>query len=403
MLRAAIDLLRQRLPAPWTLEPPTAPAAKADPAVDAELRLRAPDGAEVTLPIEAKRLLNTRDVPIALEALQRAASRWGSGDEVVLVLAARYLAPATRERIVAAGAGYVDLTGNVQLAAERPALLIRDRGADRDPWRGPGRPRGTLKGPPAARVVRALIDFAPPYTVPELAERAGASTGATYRVVDFLEEQGLLERQRYAPISDVRWRPLLERWSRDYGFAQSNTVATFLEPRGLSALTDRLASRPQLDYVLTGSLAAERVAAYAPARLATLYVRDIAAASELLDLRLTESGANIALWPAATTTSSSSAPRRSTACGSRQSARWLSICSPARVATPAKRLRCSTGWQPMSPPGDADILVAARAALLDALDALRDQRDALVLIGAQAIYLHHRRRAGRAGRGDQGQ
>jgi hypothetical protein len=295
VLRAAIDLLRERLPAPWTLEPPTAPAAKADPAVDAELRLRAPDGAEVAVLVEAKRLLNTRDVPIALEALQRAASRWGSADEVVLVLAARYLAPATRERIVEAGAGYVDLTGNLQLAAERPALLIRDRGADRDPWRGPGRPRGTLKGPPAARVVRALIDFAPPYTVPELAERAGASTGATYRVVDFLEEQGLLERQRYGPISDVRWRQLLERWSRDYGFAQSNTVATFLEPRGLPALTDRLADRPELDYVLTGSLAAERVAAYAPARLATLYVRDIADAAELLELRPTESGANVAL------------------------------------------------------------------------------------------------------------
>lgn len=296
MLRAAIDLLRERLPAPWTLEPPTAPAANdADPAVDAELRLQAPDGAEVTVLLEAKRLLNTRDVPIALEALQRTALRWGSGDEVVLVLAARYLAPATRERIAAAGAGYVDLTGNLQLAVERPALLIRDRGADRDPWRGPGRPRGTLKGPPAARVVRALIDFAPLYTVPELAERAGASTGATYRVVDFLEERGLLERQRYGPISDVRWRPLLERWSRDYGFAQSNTVATFLEPRGLSALTERLAGRPQLDYVLTGSLAAERVAAYAPARLAMLYVRDIAAASELLELRPTESGANVAL------------------------------------------------------------------------------------------------------------
>jgi hypothetical protein len=42
----------------------------------------------------------------------------------------------------------------------------------------------------------------------------------------------------------------------------------------------------------------------------------------------------------------------------------------------------------MSRPGDADVLVAARSALLDALDALREQRDALVLIGAQAIYLH---------------
>lgn len=42
----------------------------------------------------------------------------------------------------------------------------------------------------------------------------------------------------------------------------------------------------------------------------------------------------------------------------------------------------------MSVPGDAELLVAARSALLDALEALAAHRDALVLIGAQAIYLH---------------
>jgi hypothetical protein len=42
----------------------------------------------------------------------------------------------------------------------------------------------------------------------------------------------------------------------------------------------------------------------------------------------------------------------------------------------------------MSSAGDDELLIAARAALLDALDALAEQRDALVLIGAQAIYLH---------------
>lgn len=42
----------------------------------------------------------------------------------------------------------------------------------------------------------------------------------------------------------------------------------------------------------------------------------------------------------------------------------------------------------MSATGDAELLIAARAALLDALDALVEHRDALVLIGAQAIYLH---------------
>ncbi len=38
--------------------------------------------------------------------------------------------------------------------------------------------------------------------------------------------------------------------------------------------------------------------------------------------------------------------------------------------------------------GASEILVRARSALLDALDALAEQRSALVLIGAQAIYLH---------------
>lgn len=32
--------------------------------------------------------------------------------------------------------------------------------------------------------------------------------------------------------------------------------------------------------------------------------------------------------------------------------------------------------------------VAARRVLLDALEALRDQLDAIVLVGAQAIYVH---------------
>jgi hypothetical protein len=293
VLRVALDLLRKRVPASWRLDATVNPPGRGLP-VDAELRIRAPDGAEITALVEAKRLLNTRDVPIALEQLQRAASRRGEQD-VVLVLIARYIAPATRERIVSAGAGYVDLTGNLYLTSDRPALLLRDRGADSDPWRGPGRPRGTLKGPPAARVVRALIDFAPPYSAPELAERAGASTGATYRVIKFLEEQQLVEREHRGPITEVRWRPLLERWSRDYGFAQSNAVTTFLEPRGLAKLTDRLAGGADIDYVLTGSVAAEQFAAYAPARLAMLYVRDIDSAAALLELRQTTTGANVAL------------------------------------------------------------------------------------------------------------
>jgi len=290
----AVDLVRDRLPRGWEARSEVGVGSPVRD-FDAVLRLVAPAGERATVVIAARRLLETRDVALAIERLRRAASALPDDAEVVPILAARYVSPSTRARIAEAGVGYVDATGNMFVTADRPGLFIADRGADRDPWRGPGRPRGSLKGPPAARVVRALVDFAPPYTVPELSERAGASTGATYRAVEFLEQEGLLERQRYGQISDVRWRKLLERWSADYGFASSNTVATYLEPRGLAALTDRLASLPDLDYVVTGSLAAERVAAYAPARLATIYVRDPRAAVETLDLRPADTGANVAL------------------------------------------------------------------------------------------------------------
>ena len=42
----------------------------------------------------------------------------------------------------------------------------------------------------------------------------------------------------------------------------------------------------------------------------------------------------------------------------------------------------------MSSNGAGDLLVQARSALLDALTALSDHRDSVVVIGAQAIYLH---------------
>jgi hypothetical protein len=42
----------------------------------------------------------------------------------------------------------------------------------------------------------------------------------------------------------------------------------------------------------------------------------------------------------------------------------------------------------MNHSGDADLRVLTRKALLDALDALADQLDALIVVGAQALYLH---------------
>jgi len=270
-------------------------ARAGDTRLDALVRLRAPDRNSALLLVEAKRLLATRDVPAVLEQLARARDQLRTEESAVPMLVARYLAPSTRERLEEPDAAYADATGNVWITLEKPALFLRDVGTDRDPWRGPGRPRGTLKGPPAARVVRSLIDYAPPVTVPELVKRSRASTGATYRVVQFLGTEALIERAQRGPIVRVDWRRLIQRWGKDYSFLRSNTTASYLAPRGFPALLDALRSVHDLRYVLTGSLAAQWFAPYAPPRLAMVYVDRLQETADLLGLRRVETGANVLL------------------------------------------------------------------------------------------------------------
>ena len=90
------------------------------------------------------------------------------------------------------------------------------------------------------------------------------------------------------------WAGLIRRWMEDYSFTASNRTATFLEPRGLQALLDKLAGSPST-YAVTGSLAANQVAPAAPARLAAIYVDDVAEMAGALGLREAETGANVLL------------------------------------------------------------------------------------------------------------
>ncbi|MBA2617992.1 MAG: MarR family transcriptional regulator, partial [Rubrobacter sp.] len=212
---------------------------------------------------------------------------------VVPVLVAPFLSPRTRERLEERGVGYVDLTGNVLLAADSPALFVQAKGAEQDPRREE-RPARTLKGAKAGRVVRALCDFAPPVGVRELAGRAEIDPGYASRVLALLEKEDLISRERRGPVTDVDWRALIRRWTEDYSLLGSNRTVTYLEPRGLGSLLRKLRGS-DLRYAATGSLGSASVAPIAPARLAVLFVDDLEDAAGLLGLRPAEAGANVIL------------------------------------------------------------------------------------------------------------
>ena len=184
----------------------------------------------------------------------------------------------------------------MRVELDDPRLFISDRGADRDPWRGPGRPRGTLKGEPAAKIVRAVADFTGAWTVRELVDASKTSTGSTYRVVEFLEREGMAARDEKGRVSVSDWTKVLRRWSDDYGFLRTNQVTSWLAPRGLAALMESVCSTDDsARYAVSGTLAAAEWAPYAPARLAMIYVADVEQVCDAWDLRPADAGANVML------------------------------------------------------------------------------------------------------------
>jgi hypothetical protein len=294
IVRRAVAIVQERLPKGWSTDPVYEGAGRGGPGADAVVEITGPDNAKVLLVLECKRSLVRRDLPALLQQLADYSAAVPGATLPVVV--SQYLSSSVRGWLDKNDVSYIDATGNLRLVSREPAVYLRDRGADRDPWRGPGRPRGSLRGAPAARVVRALADFRSPLPVTTLVSRSGASTGATYRVLDFLEEEALIARGARGIVEEVRWRELLERWSQDYGFQESNEVKAFLQPRGLPALRTALEERSdQFSYAVTGSMAAELWAPYASVRLAMMYVKDVTVAADLLGLREVDSGANVLL------------------------------------------------------------------------------------------------------------
>jgi hypothetical protein len=288
LLRQVVRDFEALLPNGWTLTTLSEPVGRGRP--DLVAVVRGPDGAEAPLIVEAKRTLMPRDAGGAVRQLRSYAEQAGLTNASPIVVAP-YLSETAREQIAGLDASYIDSTGNILVRTQRPALFIKQDGAKKDPWPSDEALR-TLKGRGAGRALRALLDFQPPYGVRELAGRAKVSLGSLSRSVDLLDRDGLITKDGRGPITDLDWEGAIRRWAKDYDITTSNRVNTFLEPRGLAALSTKLGKQKR-DYALTGAFAAQRFSPVAPARLAALYVNDVIGWSERLDLRPADSGANV--------------------------------------------------------------------------------------------------------------
>ena len=284
--RLAVAELARRLPPGWLVEGLS--PDRCAKSVDAQVSIVGPDGRRCVLLLDAKRSLDPRQ---AMELAGRSQQRL-PGDPMTLVVSP-YLAPGVRDRLKGSGLGYVDLTGNARLELTNPGLFLETSGADRDP--DPSRrPTRSLRGPKAGRIVRVLCDLRGPFGVRELATRTGLDAGYVSRLLALLNRESLVERGPRGRVVKVDWERLLRRWAQDVPLENRGETASYLEPRGLGTLLGRLPSSG-LRYVITGSLAASRLAPIAPPRLAVLYVESLERAAQSLSLRPAETGANVLL------------------------------------------------------------------------------------------------------------
>jgi hypothetical protein len=279
------ETLKSLLPEDWSIDL-LPPDRRYSTRPDAVFKLSSLDNQSAVVIVEVKGEVAPKNVPWMLSQVNQYPA------DATLILAP-YLTDRARDLIVENGANYADSTGNLRLKLARPALFLQTSGATENPWRVE-RVVKTLRGPISGRGVRALCELSPPYGVRELAERAGMQPGTISKLLAFLDTEALITRGDRGQVVSVDWQALVRRWASDYAFAQSNSVHSVLEPRGLGELERKLVGS-QLRYSVTGSVAAVLKAPIAPPRLAMVYVESAAEAIRKLKLVRAEAGTNVIL------------------------------------------------------------------------------------------------------------
>lgn len=295
------EAVRSLLPFTWSVHldlQPRAAGSRRRP--DAQLVISAPDGTSAVVLVECKGVVVPRDIAGAAQQIEAYAAARSDRDPPVrgMVLAAPFVSPTTRAQLTQHGMGWFDLTGNLRLRLDGPAVFLDRTGAERSGFRDPAdRLLKSLRGPAAAKVVLELAETVLPVGVRELAERAQVGAATSARVLELLDREAAVSRSEDGAVVSVRKRLLVDRWVQDYKVMASNEVISTLDPRGLSHALKALPSIGT-GFVVTGSAAAraylpDHVTPVSPMVSLSLYAEDPISLMTELGLKAADRGANV--------------------------------------------------------------------------------------------------------------
>jgi len=294
VIKLSVEKLREQLPPTWSvaLEPePTSSETGWRP--DAVITLSTPTCEKPTrFVVECKSDITPR---VAADAANQLVTYLSRVPDAVGVVVAPWGSRRTREVLKDSGIGFIDPTGNIDLIVEEPGLVIRVPGAEKNPT---GRPPTTpnLRGPKAWALMKTLIEVKPPHGVRELAAAVGTDPGYTSRVIRALEDEMLVFRTKRGPINEVNWTALLTRLTSTYTLLDSNGTSTWISRTSIRGLPAKLVGlHLQTRWAITGSIAANLIAAVAAPAKAVIYADDPSEIAETLNLLPTDSGADVVL------------------------------------------------------------------------------------------------------------
>lgn len=303
LLMAALRILRERLPRGWTVEQVQSSAQPAD----AFLEIGTQTGAAASglVLVEIKPRFGPADVERLLGGLTRRL-RSASGASPILLLS-EFLSPRTRELLAREDISYLDLTGNVRLVMQQPALFIDASGSDRRPRQRDGSSPAGLSGAKAWNIIRFLAEVEPPYGVMDIEAATGISRGWVSRVLDGLADQGFIQREPRRPVESVDWPALLRARGQSVELFRANTTRTYVARQGARAALEVVQDSGLADdVVVTGSHAAVRIAPVAAPSLLSLYLApgdpdvSFADVAEALGLLPADAGGDVALMKPST-------------------------------------------------------------------------------------------------------
>ncbi|MEU9298705.1 helix-turn-helix domain-containing protein [Streptomyces sp. NPDC048266] len=218
-----------------------------------------------------------------------------------MLVIAPWISSQTRELLRQNGIAYLDLTGNVDIRVSRPAIIIHTTGAEKAPKSAPRETsRTTLAGAKAGRLVRVLADVPPPHRAMDLHQASGLSLPYVSRLLDTLEDQLLIRREKRT-ITGVDWPQLLRVRAQEASLLTHGSYQGFLAPNGVPALLKQIPNLT-MEYVdglsVTGSYAAQRFVRIAVGGQLMLYVAswlDMEDVADELGLLPVTEGADILL------------------------------------------------------------------------------------------------------------